>query len=339
MKQYRIGVIGAGAIAQGCHIPGYMAAKNCILAAVADPEKKCLKMLHDNKMIFQKEYSDYREMLKEEKLDFVSICVPNKFHAECAIAAMRAGADILLEKPITLTLKEGKAVQRTAEKEKRRIMVGFSHRFNELNVAAKKALEAGKIGKPYMIRIRFAHSGPFPGWAKTDWFYNPEIAGGGALLDMAVHAFDISQWFLGPITGISAKAKTLRKKIKVDDNVVALMEFGDSCMGYVECGWTSPAGFGGIEIMGDKGLIVCDYNNNRTLLTCGCTKPDGTHENVTSILHKGKKWAWNHEMAYAVKTLASGKPFSPGIEDGIKTLKVVLAAYKSSATGRFISLK
>ena len=71
MKKFRIGVIGCGAIAQGCHIPGYMAADNCILAAVADPEDRCLKMLRDQKMIFEHEYHDYREMLVKEKLDMV----------------------------------------------------------------------------------------------------------------------------------------------------------------------------------------------------------------------------------------------------------------------------
>ena len=191
MKKFRIGVIGCGAIAQGCHIPGYMAADNCILAAVADPEDRCLKMLRDQKMIFEHEYHDYREMLAKEKLDMVSVCVPNKFHAECALAAIEAGADVLLEKPMTLKLEDAVAVKEAAAKKGVRVMIGFSHRFNELNIAAKKALDEGKIGKPYMIRVRFAHTGPFPGWAKTDWFYNPEIAGGGALLDMAVHAFDI----------------------------------------------------------------------------------------------------------------------------------------------------
>lgn len=339
MRKFRIGVIGGGAIAQACHIPGYMASKNCILAAVADPEKRSLKMLRDNKQIFEHEYSDYKEMLKNEKLDMVSICVPNKFHAECAIAAMKSGADILLEKPITLSMAEANAVKQTAEKTGRRVMVGFSHRFNDLNIIAKKALKAGKIGNPYMIRARFAHSGPMPGWAKTDWFYNPEIAGGGALLDMAVHAFDLLQWYIGPITGISAKAATLRKKIKVDDNVVALMDFDGKCMGYVECGWTSPAGFNGVEIMGDNGVLCCDYAEGQVNMTQGKTKPDGSSEMKTSVLGKAKHSAWGQEMQYAVKTLASGKPFSPGLDDGISTLKVVLAAYQSSDTGKYVKIK
>ncbi len=337
-KVFRIGVIGAGAIAQGCHIPGYMKAKNCVLAAIADPEPKCLKMLKDQNMIFKTEYSDYKEMLAKEKLDFVSVCVPNKFHAECAVAAMKAGADILLEKPMTLTMAEAREVQETAEKLNRRVMVGFSHRFNELANAAKKALDEGKIGKPYMIRVRFAHTGPIPGWAKTDWFYKPEIAGGGALLDMAVHAFDLVQWFIGPVTEISAKAETLRKDIPVDDNVVAWLKFKAKCMGYVECGWTSPAGFWGVEVMGDNGYIVCDYAKGKTLMTTGCIKPDNSVSQETVVLAEQKRGHWENEMEYVTRTIASGEPFSVGIREGMSTLKLVLAAYESSRSGKAVEI-
>lgn len=339
MKSYKIGVIGAGAIAQGLHIPGYMAAKNCVLQAVADPEPKCLKMLEDQKMIFKHVYSDYKEMLAQEKFDFVSICVPNKFHAECALAALEAGSDILLEKPPTLKMADSKKIRDTAAKLGRRVMVGFSHRFNEMNVAAKKALADGMIGKPYMIRVRFAHTGPFPGWAKTDWFYNPKIAGGGALLDMAVHAFDIAQWLIGPVTAVSARAVTLRKKIKVDDNVVAILEFGKTCLGYVECGWTSPAGFCGIEIMGDNGCIVCDYSKNKAIVTRGEIKPDGTNQQVTEDLCVCKSSAWPLEMIYVTSHIGKKTAFSPNIDDGISTLKIVLGAYKSSDTGKRVKIK
>lgn len=338
-KKLKIGVIGAGAIAQACHIPGYMAAENCILQAVADPEEKCLKMLEENGMNFKHVYRDYKEMLANEKLDMVSICVPNKFHAECALAALESGADILLEKPPTLKLADSKKIKAAAERLGKRVMVGFSHRFNDMNQAAKKALAEGVIGDPYMIHVRFAHTGPFPGWAKTDWFYNPEIAGGGALLDMAVHAFDIVQFLIGKITAVTAKVATLRKKIKVDDNVVTILEFGKKCMGYVECGWTSPAGFWGIDIMGDNGRLVCDYAQGKVIVTRGVVSPDGTSNQETVEYFVSQTAQWANEMAYATKTAAGKENFSPDINDGINTLKVVLAAYKSSDTGSRVVIK
>lgn len=334
-KKYRVGVVGAGAIAQAMHIPGYDAAPNCELVAIADPNPACLREVREKGWKFGKEYRDHKEMLAAEKLDVVSVCTPNRFHAEVAIDCMKAGADLLLEKPVALTMKEAAAIAQTATRTKRRIMVGFSHRFNPLNLAAKKAIDAGRIGKPYMIRVRFAHTGPIPGWAKTDWFYKPEMAGGGALMDMAVHAFDIVQWLIAPAVSIYAQTATLRKKIPVDDNVVAVLEFKDRCMGYVECGWTSPAGFNGIEIMGDNGAICCDYAANQAVLVTQTSNAAGTGTAMRTVLvsHPDVS-AWENEMKYFTANLGSRKAFSPGMDSGIATLRLVLGAYKSAKTGR-----
>jgi predicted dehydrogenase len=340
MKKYKVGIIGAGAIAQACHIPGYASAKNCELTAVADPEEKCLAMLEERGWNFAAVYHDYKKMLSGEKLDVISICAPNKFHAEMAIACLNAGVDVLLEKPIAVNMKEAEAIRSAVKATGRRLMVGFSHRFNDLNNAAKTALIAGKIGKPYMIRVRFAHTGPWPGWAKTDWFYNPEMSGGGALMDMAVHAFDIAQWFIGPVTAVSGKTATLRKNIKVDDNVVAIMEFGNKCMGYVECGWTSPSGFCGMEIMGDNGIIYSDYIKNQAIMVHGQTSPSGETKMQEVILkNKWDKAPWAKEMEYFTAHLGRPGDFSPDINDGVDTLRVVLAAYESSQTGKRIEIK
>lgn len=337
-KKWNVCVIGGGAIAQGSHIPGYAANPDFELTAIADPCEASLAMVRE-KWKFGKEYADYREMLANEKPDVVSVCTPNKFHAEMAIAALEAGADLVLEKPIALSLADGEAIRAAGERTGKRIFVCFSHRFNDFIVATRKALTENLIGKPYMIRVRFAHCGPWPGWAKTDWFYNPELSGGGALLDMAVHAFDLVRHLAGEVTAISAKAATLRKEIEVDDNVVALLEIGKDCMGYVEAGWTSPAGFLGVEVMGDNGCITADYGSGKVVAKSGSLKPDGTNEIVDSVLVDSCRPHWECQMAEITRKLADGEAPSPGIEDGIKALAITLAAYESSRTGRRMEVK
>ena len=217
-------------------------------------------------------YADYRELFAHEKPDFVSICSPNFFHAEHAIAALEAGATVLLEKPMSLTLAEGHAVKMASEKAGKQVMIGFSHRMYRGNQKVKDIITQGLIGEPFMIRVRFAHMGPFPGWAKSDWFYDPKLAGGGALLDMGIHAIDLCQWLIGPIHSVSALMGTLRKDITVDDNAVLALEFGGRAFGYIEVGWTSHAGFTGLEIYGDKGTLI---NNYEQLRVCtGNASPD-----------------------------------------------------------------
>src|SRR5690606_24156354 len=135
---------------------------------------------------------------------------------------------VLLEKPMVLTLKDAKALKKILDSrgDDVKFMVAFSHRFITPNIAAKKAIDKGVIGDPFMIRVRYAHSGPYPGWAQSDWFYSPAKAGGGAMLDMGIHAIDICQYFVGEIANVQAEVKTLRKNIKVDDNAVMLLDFG-----------------------------------------------------------------------------------------------------------------
>jgi predicted dehydrogenase len=199
--------------------------------------------------------------------------------------------------------------------------------------AAKKAVDEGAIGKPYMMRVRFAHGGPFPGWAVSDWFYDPVRAGGGAVLDMGIHAMDLMLWFLGKPTAVQGFAATLRKDIAVDDNMTALLKFGNDAMAYMECGWTSCAGYCGEEIMGDKGCITIDYDRGETILRSGSTNPDGTTKMEDKVIGKADSPAWTVQMATFIEEALAGKEFSTSIQDGIEALKIGLAVYESSDKG------
>jgi len=213
-------------------------------------------------------YDDNRAMLEAEKHDVVSVASPNCFHAEHACAALRHGAHVLLEKPAAVSMKEIAQIQQTVRQTRRKLVVGFSHRFMRGNQKINKLIRAGAIGEPFMIRMRLAHAGPYPGWAKNDWFYSPTLARGGAMLDMGIHAIDQLLWHLGPARSVQATAATLRKKIRVDDNALLLIEFEKTdALGYIEVGWTSPSGFNGMEVMGDKGCVIENYAGDLVMTT------------------------------------------------------------------------
>jgi predicted dehydrogenase len=205
----------------------------------------------------------------------------------------------------------------------------------------KKALQKNLIGKPFMIRVRFAHGGPFPGWAQSDWFYSKKLAGGGALLDMGIHAIDMCQHLIGPVAKVTANMGTLRKKIEVDDNAVLLLDFGAAkCFGYIECGWTSGPGFLGIEIYGDKGNIVSDFFGGARM-TRGVTRPDGTSENVTEDLSTDVGSHWGFQLEQWIKYVAGKKTdlVIPGLAEGATSLAVALGAQESAKTGKRIAIK
>lgn len=133
---------------------------------------------------------------------------------------------------------------------------------------------------------------------------------------------------------------TLRKDIKLDDNIVALLEIGDRCMGYVDAGWTSRGGFSGVEIMGDNGFITADYGKGKVTVTYGVTSPDGTIKMTEDVLLEGgSRPHWTTQMTEFTRKLADGSAPYPGISDGLEALKITLACYESSREGKRIVIQ
>ncbi len=337
-KTWKAGVIGCGAIAQAMHLPGYAKCPGVTLAAACDPvparRREAAALCKGLRV-----YDDYRKMLDAEELDVVSVCTPNCFHAEHACGALAAGAHVLLEKPAATSMKEIAAIRAAARKSGRKLIVGFSHRFKHGNRKIQELLQAGVIGQPFVIRVRLAHSGPLPGWAKGDWFYKPKLAAGGAMLDMGIHAIDQALWHMGPVRSVQALARTLRKKIAVDDVAVLLLEFARTrALGYIEVGWTSPSGFNGMEIVGDSGSIVEDYAGAGTVtLTTGRISPNLKAKTglVTRIVDRNANaGAWNTEIGEVVRAFRRNSDLGAGIDAGGAALAVALAAYESSRTGK-----
>jgi UDP-N-acetylglucosamine 3-dehydrogenase len=336
-KQYRVGVIGAGAIAQACHLPGYAKNGAAELAAFADPERarhtETLKIYPG-----LRGYTRYQDMLRGEQLDVVSICTPNKFHAPAAIAALEAGCHVLCEKPMAMNLREADRMIAAAKAARRKLMIGFTHRCFTGTQTCKEMLAKGAIGKPFMIRVRFAHGGPYPGWAKGDWFYDKKLALGGAMFDMGIHAIDLCLWLFGPVRAVSGRAATLIKKIEVDDNALMLLDFKNGALGYIEVGWTSKPGFSGLEIYGTEGSLICDYINGLKL--CGGKASAGRDSSTTwkTIDSTPITGGWDTEIDTWMDVVQGNEKLTMDGMAGRNALEVALAAYRSDRTGRRIAL-
>jgi UDP-N-acetylglucosamine 3-dehydrogenase len=334
---YRVGVIGAGAIAQACHLPGYAKNKQAELVAFADPE--LTRHLEVRKSFGDlRGYLSHRDMFAAEDLDVVSVCSPNKFHAAHAIAALEAGCHVLCEKPMALTLREADRMADAAKANRRKLMIGFTHRLIAGPRRCKELLAKKALGKPFMIRVRFAHGGPYPGWAKSDWFYDPALAGGGALLDMGIHAIDLCLWLFGPVAAVSAKAGTLIKKIEVDDNALLALEFRNGALGYIEVGWTSKPGFTGLEIYGTEGSLICDYVRGLQAVGGRASAGSDSVAEWRMLDDTPAEGGWTVEMDYWMDVVAGKEKLTMDAKAGRAALEVALAAYRSSRTGRKVAI-
>ncbi|GAH41264.1 unnamed protein product, partial [marine sediment metagenome] len=186
--------------------------------------------------------------------------------------------------------------------------------------------------------VRFAHEGPTPDWAMSDWFYDPQKAGGGACLDMGIHAFDLCEYYLGRVKSVQANIRTIVKNIQVDDNAVLLFEFDSGALGYVEVGWTSKPGFLGCEIYGTDGTLLVDYTRGLQLVR-GSSSAAETAEGETRTLEVDvTAGGWDVEVEHFVDCIRNKKPFLAGAAEGLSALRIALAGYESSKTGKKVVL-
>lgn len=201
----RIGLIGAGGIANDAHIPAYRALGDQIqLAAVADVNETTARNTASRHGIGGV-YADYREMLAHEHLDAVSVCTPNRFHAPAVLAALEAGCHVICEKPPAITADEARQMEAAAQRANRILTFGFMFRFNPEVMAARRYAQDGAFGELYDGRVTAMRRRGIPGWGV---FTNKELQGGGPLIDIGVHMLDAALYVMGypeprSVTGVT----------------------------------------------------------------------------------------------------------------------------------------
>ncbi len=243
----RVAVIGTGAIGQRRHIPEALANPDCKLVAVCDANAARVKEVAESAGC--KAYTDYKEMLENEKLDAVVVCGPNTLHAQQSIDALKAGLHVLCEKPMAATRDEAQAMIAAAEKAGKNLMIGHNQRLMAPHVRAKEILDSGKLGKVLSFRTAFAHPGP-EFWSVDNnantWFFKKGIASLGVTGDLGVHKADLMRWLLGQeFTEVSGTVTTLNKRypdgtlIDIDDNAILTLKSAGGVVGTVTISWTN----------------------------------------------------------------------------------------------------
>lgn len=188
----RLGIIGAGSIgevhAKAAHEAG------TTVARIADVDLEKARELAD-KYDGCLPTADMKELLADEAIEAVVVCVPNRWHKEIAIEAMQAGKDVLLEKPMGLNKSECEEINAVATETGRVLQVGMVYRKSAAGQAAKEIIESGALGTIYHAKAHLFRRRGVPGLG--GWFTTKELSGGGPLIDLGVHIIDISSWLMG----------------------------------------------------------------------------------------------------------------------------------------------
>lgn len=339
MSKIKVAVIGCGSISKHRHIPEYASNANVELVAFVDPIIE--RAEHYANLHGGKAYSNYADMLKNEKVDAVSVCTPNYLHAEISIAAANAGAHVLVEKPMATTAAESEAMIEAAKKNGVFLMVGHNQRLMPPHVKAKEILESGKLGKVLTFRTSFGHPGP-EGWSidgRESWFFRKEEAIMGAMGDLGVHKSDLIRWLLADeVAQVAAFVGTLHKDgTDVDDNATCLLRMKSGATGSLVASWTYYKGQDNSTVLWcENGVIKIDTDPNDQVIV---ELRDGTVERYkVGQVATNEKQVASGVIAEFVTSIINNQPPRISGEEGYRALKVILAAFESEATGKIINL-
>lgn len=283
------------------------------------------------------QYETVEQLLQAEDVDALVIGTPNFLHAPQAIAGLKAGVHVLVEKPMAMNAKEAEQMCETAETSGATLMVAHCWRFDPDVLWLKE--QSPKLGKI----IRTKGYGVHIHWGPSGWFTKKEFAGGGALADMGIHALDTARFLLGDPKPVSVYAKlgTYYKDYDVDDTGVFLIEWENGATSYIESGWWQPHADGpeaATQLYGTQGFgqlfptrleLPNREEEKLDIIDSGYGFPRDEH--CTQSMYEA-------QMAYFLECIREKKTPVPGAAEGLTNMKVVDAAYESARTGKVVEI-
>ncbi len=347
-KPLKIGIIGAGGIMRGVHMPGWKAAEDCEVVAVCDTNREVMERFAADFGIKQT-CTDFTELVQLPELDIIDIATPNRFHTPAVLAALEAGKHVLCEKPLAVTTAEVREMGEAARKAGRLLMTAQHHRYGAPAVALKRWVDSGALGEVYYARVHATRRN----WLPTPpTFIAEELAGGGPCMDIGVHALDTALWLMGfpnpvRVTGTCltnfAKGDTIpgawgewdRKKFTVEDFASGFVHFSNGATMVIECSWLQhqheDEDFSA-RLFGKKASVqwpAGDFSStiNRTLLD-GTIKPVG-----------GLRPPHSEEIAAFADAVRHNKPSPIPVAETLKVIAILEGIYESARTGREVLLR
>ena len=304
--------------------------------------------------------TDWREVLDRDDIDIVDVCVPGHLHAEVAIAALEAGKHVIAEKPLANTMAEAEKMVATAKAARERgvhSMVGFNYRRVPALALAQRHIAEGRLGDVRQVRVSYLQDWLADDAAPMTWRLRRELAGSGALGDLASHAVDQVRFLLGQeVTAVNAITHTFvpqrtgadgPEEVTVDDAAWGTLRTDGGAVVSLEVTRMATARKNalGIEVYGSNGALRFDLESLNHLDVCLDGADSFSRELVTEQddpyidgwWPPGHVLGWDatftNQASDFLVALAEGREPTPSFEDGIAVQRVLAAIEASSARG------
>jgi len=309
----RVGVVGTGYMGEN-HVRIYSEMEDVKLIGISDPNTSRVKGLAARYGALP--FADHKKMFEKTKLDAISIAAPTTLHCPIVLDALRAGADVLVEKPIADSVENAAAMIESAVEKDRHLMVGNIERFNPAVLKLKEIIDSGTLGKVVSVSTR--RVGP----------YNPRIRDVGVILDIGVHDIDIISCIYGmKINQVYAVAGSDIHSF--EDHATIHLRLNHAYSGLVETNWLTPHKIRKLTAVGLKGVAYLDYLDQSVEL-----HDDGWVQKA----RVEKAEPLQKELSHFIGCVRDGTSPMPSGEEGKHALEVALAAIQSYQEEKMIEI-
>lgn len=331
----RIGIIGCGAIARKRHAPACQEHAHCEIAGFADASVERAGELAAQ--YNTRAYASIEEMLADPTVDAVCVCVPERFHLDVTTRCLRAGKDVLLEKPMAMNLEESEAIARVWRASGRKLMIAFSQRFYGEHVLAHKLIRQGEIGRVISFRTSLSNPGAEYGvLSASAQFYDQRLKNiGGVMLNVGCHRVDLIRYlFDAEIEEVLAYTPALDKRfssgelIDREDHAMVTMKLSNGAAGTMWIAWSN---YGATDvdtwIFGEKGTIhTCE--GKYVLLN----RRNGEEIRYDVMPTRADLDGWGVVNCF-LDSVVAGTDVAVSGEDGLACMRVLDAIERSNASG------
>ncbi len=265
-----------------------------------------------------------------DEVDAVLICTPPDSHLEIGLAAIEAGKHVLCEKPMARTAQDAQRLVDVGRAAGLVVRCGFNHRFHPAVAELRRRFDTGSLGQAYFLRCAYGIAGR-PGYA-AEWRCDPAVVSGGHLVEQGIHAIDLAQWFLGPVTEVTAACGQQHWPIApLEDNAMVLTRHESGATASIHASLTQWVNVFRFELGCADAVAVLDglggsYGEERLSVW---RRADGPFSAET-VSFRGQDPSWRAEFDEFLRQIAGAGAAVPAgdlAHPGVSALHVVEAAY------------
>jgi predicted dehydrogenase len=312
-------------------------------------------------------YGTVAELLSDKFVDAVSVCTPSGTHAGIAADSLRAGKPVIVEKPVDVSLNAIALLETVQKETGLPVAVISQHRFDPASIYVHDLIQSGGLGSLVLCDVSIKWYRTQEYYDSGDWRGTWELDGGGALMNQGVHTVDLMRWFMGPVSSVYAVARTLaHNRIEVEDTLCAALAFQNGAIGNVLASTSAFPGFpakisvhgqsGSATISGDS-LTDLDFLDHKPFhgvanmaverdirqhalqIAQGGTK--SAESQKTGLINQSAlNWGDSHKAQISdfIDCVLNQKAPKVDVTSGLEAVKIILAAYESSRSGKAVVL-